>query len=75
MHPHRPSCLQGPFSGDREWWQQLNLATTPGQDELPFRADLVARLRREIADGTYPTAEHWEAALEQMLRRLEGREE
>ena len=34
-------------------------------------ADLVARVRREIADGTYDTPDKWEAALERLLARLD----
>jgi anti-sigma28 factor (negative regulator of flagellin synthesis) len=36
-----------------------------------FRADLVERIRREIAEGTYETPEKWEIALDRLLKRLE----
>jgi hypothetical protein len=39
--------------------------------ERPIRADLVERLRREIAEGTYETPEKWEAALQRLLEQLE----
>jgi hypothetical protein len=37
----------------------------------PFRADLVERVRREIAEGVYETQDKWEAALDRLLDRLE----
>src|SRR4051794_1147885 len=39
--------------------------------DAPIRADLVERVRREIAEGAYDTPEKWEIALERLLRRLE----
>jgi hypothetical protein len=36
-----------------------------------FRPGLVARVRREIAAGTYDTPEKWDAALDRLLKRLE----
>lgn len=35
-----------------------------------FRADLVARVRRQIADGVYETEEKWEAALDRLAEEL-----
>jgi hypothetical protein len=37
--------------------------------------DLIARVRREIAAGTYDTPEKWEAALERLLDRIARQEE
>ncbi|MFO0826400.1 MAG: flagellar biosynthesis anti-sigma factor FlgM [Gemmataceae bacterium] len=46
-----------------------------GSDEVPgpdgIRHELVARIRREIAAGTYDTEEKWLAAEEALLRRIE----
>jgi len=42
----------------------------PSRDQ-EIRADLVARVRREIAAGTYETEEKWEIALDRLLKRLE----
>jgi hypothetical protein len=45
-------------------------------DRLPtpaFRADLVARVRREIAEGRYETPEKLDAALARLLEDLEDR--
>jgi hypothetical protein len=45
------------------------------QDDDPsFRADLVAKVRRQIADGAYDTPERWEKALDRLCDRLEGRD-
>lgn len=48
----------------------------PVADELPgpdgIRHDLVARIRQQIADGTYDTEEKWLRAEEALLRRVCG---
>ena len=41
------------------------------KDAKPFRQDLVNRVRKEIAAGTYDTEETWHAALDCLLDRLE----
>lgn len=38
-----------------------------------IRHELVARVRAEIAAGTYDTEEKWARAEEALLRRIEGR--
>lgn len=35
------------------------------------RPELIERVRQEIAAGTYDSVEKWEAALDQLLNRLE----
>lgn len=45
-----------------------------GETPLPdpeIRQDLVARIRREIAAGTYETPEKWDMALERLFLQLE----
>jgi hypothetical protein len=42
----------------------------PAADGIRHR--LVARIRREIAAGTYDTEEKWLAAEEKLFRRIEG---
>jgi negative regulator of flagellin synthesis FlgM len=37
----------------------------------PIRPELVARVRQEIAAGTYDSPEKWEAALDRLLDRLQ----
>jgi hypothetical protein len=73
MYTHGPSCLDGPVTGSRSWWKPGQTAqdgaSIPGE-EPGFRADLVARVRREIATGTYETPEKWERALYRLLETL-----
>ena len=83
MYRHGPSCLQGPVSRARRWWvspaPEERARQTPSSPDLSpndpegVRLDLVARVRREIAAGTYDTPERWAAALDCLCRRLEGR--
>jgi Anti-sigma-28 factor, FlgM len=40
--------------------------------DAPIRIELVERIRKEIAAGTYDTPERWDAALERLSRQLEG---
>lgn len=67
MFQHGPTCLKGPRSRKRSQWRQ----PVEHQDDVNFRADLVARIRREIAEGTYDTPEKMEIALDRLLGRLE----
>ncbi|MBX7166207.1 MAG: hypothetical protein K1X74_07645 [Pirellulales bacterium] len=43
--------------------------TEPRDDERPIRWELVARLRREIAEGNYDTPERCAAAIDRLLER------
>jgi negative regulator of flagellin synthesis FlgM len=82
MHTHVSRCLKGPRTKNRGWWQHpavqgstpedKHSSPPPGREEQPIRTDLVERVRRELAAGTYETPEKWEAALDRLLRRLEG---
>jgi len=65
MLAHGPTCLKGPRSRKRSQWRQ-GQAMPEG-----IRADLVARVRQEIADGTYDTPDKFEIALDRLLARLE----
>jgi hypothetical protein len=47
------------------------LSQAPRED-LPIRTELVERVRREIAAGTYETPDKWEIALSRLLDRLES---
>jgi hypothetical protein len=69
MHYRDPSPLRGPRS--LTFVHRLPLGARAGRGRIasvfcrndrPFRADLVARIRREIAAGTYETPEKWAAA-------------
>jgi hypothetical protein len=83
MHVHPSTCLEGPVSAARPWWRTLdepapragarpgdNLDRPPAEDDPGFRADLVARIRREIAEGRYGTDEQLEQAVRNLLERL-----
>jgi hypothetical protein len=65
MNRHGPSSLADPFFEDTH--TNKYLAAT--SDDV--RIDLVARVRREIADGVYETPEKWEIALERLLDRVD----
>ena len=45
----------------------------PADSAIPVRTELVARVRRAIADGTYDTPERWAAALDKLARSLTER--
>jgi hypothetical protein len=79
MHIHPSTCLSGPLFARRAR-KDTTIDTTgsfdrneaPAEDDDPtFRADLVARLRRQIAEGTYGTDEQLQIALERMLQRMD----
>jgi hypothetical protein len=63
MNIHGPALLAGPLSKRKRDWK--------GRTDATIRHDLVARIRREIAAGTYDTPEKLEAALAILLERLD----
>jgi hypothetical protein len=71
MYVHTPSRYDGPKTHRRAWWKPS--ATKPRvrrrgrAADAPIRQELVDRVRREIAAGTYDTPEKLEVALERML--------
>jgi Anti-sigma-28 factor, FlgM len=82
MHEHGPDELSGPMRGSAAWWQGLAAsASTPPTETAspkkkrkpakPIRQELVERVRKEIAAGTYDTQEKWEAALDCLLGQLD----
>ncbi len=83
MHEHGPNELYGPVRGTAAWWRGMEASPeqpdegTPvlkqprKKDARPIRTELVERVRKEIAAGTYDTQEKWEAALDCLLDRLE----
>ena len=74
MHAHGSDCLKGPVSGSRPWWPRSEWPDdeVPSLDDPDIRADLVRRVRREIAAGTYETPEKLDAALDRLLEDLKG---
>ena len=68
---HTATCLEGPLNRSPDFWSdEGGTALAPADD---IRIDLVERVRREIAAGTYDTPERWELALDRLLGDLEGR--
>jgi hypothetical protein len=64
---HVPTCPQTSVGSNRLSW----LFNMPSELETEeFRHDLVARVRRAIADGAYDTPERWETALERLAEEL-----
>ena len=69
MHTHSPSCLPGPVT------QRARKPDKPVPIDAPgVRTELVERVRREIAAGTYETPEKFEVALARLLDKLEWAE-
>lgn len=67
MYRHVPTFPQKPVSHNRLHW--LFNAPVEVESEV-FRHDLVARVRRALADGAYDTPEKWEAALDRLADDL-----
>jgi hypothetical protein len=67
MYRQMPTRTRKPVSHNRLRW----LFNPPVEVETEeFRHDLVARVRRAIADGTYVTPEKWEAALDRLAEEV-----
>jgi len=75
MIHHGASCLQGPIAEPCARWQQADVESVFSADcddnNKEIRHDLVARVRRAIADGTYDTPEKMDIALQRLLEDLE----
>ena len=68
MYRQMPTYLQRPVPRNRLSW----LFKIPhAAEEDAIRFELVERVRREIAEGTYETPEKWQAALDRFARDLE----
>lgn len=70
MQTHLPSRLPGPIMRRREWWQPVADDSVPDLTDPDIRADLVYRVRAEIASGTYDTPEKMELALRRLLEEF-----
>jgi hypothetical protein len=68
MTLHGPCTLEGPVTLDSPWWAESK--RKPRKRPATIRTELVARVKRQIAAGTYDTPERWEAALDQLARTL-----
>jgi anti-sigma28 factor (negative regulator of flagellin synthesis) len=84
MYRHGATCLAGPVSKARVWWiapavetettTDMRMTAAPPAEAVSgeeIRQELVARVRREIAEGTYDSSDKWEIALARLLYRLE----
>ena len=70
MHRHGPCTLKGPVTLEYPWWAPPRKGRKRSTAEVDIRADLVARVRQEIADGAYDTPERWDAALDKLARAM-----
>jgi len=68
MYTHGPSCLEGPVSRKRRGWKRA----ARREEGAPVRVNLVERVRKEIAAGTYDTPAKLDAALERLQQSLEA---
>ncbi len=68
MYWHGPTCLEGPVSRSHARWGAAG--TPPLRDEI--RLDLVERVRRQIAAGTYDSPAKWEAAFGRLCESLQS---
>ena len=71
MFTHTSSCLHGPVTRHRPWWTAPEPEPPTPAADAPIRTELVERVRRELAAGTYDTPEKWEIALDRLLDQLE----
>jgi len=76
MHTHLASPMRGPVTKTCNSWVdaliQENLVDVPSIGDPEIRTELVKRVRREIAEGTYDTPEKFDQALDRLLDRLES---
>ena len=72
MVVHEANRLRGPITQHNERWLNERRPEVVADAEPPVRTDLVARIKSEIASGTYDTPEKFEAAFLEMLRRLDA---
>jgi hypothetical protein len=76
MYTHVLLGPQPPVLCPRPNWLVACSEEACGEEERPadgpeeIRWELVARVRGEIASGTYETEEKWQAALDRLLGRL-----
>jgi hypothetical protein len=70
MYWYTSICLEDPCSLSRLSWTSPADVPPSSETTEEFRPDLVERVRREIAAGTYDTPEKMEAALDRLLDRL-----
>jgi hypothetical protein len=78
MHWYGPDSLEGPasFVTRTTTARARKPRRSPEEEDVrnrqPIRTELIERIRRELAAGTYLTPEKWQAALESLLSSLDG---
>jgi hypothetical protein len=72
MQSHGPCTLKGPITQHREWWQRPKRPSRRPKCNVVtgIRFELVQRMRREIAAGSYDTPQKLAMAVDRMARRL-----
>ncbi len=81
-HPVQQTPIQPTSSGIRVPTDQLDISPMARmmselqslEENDPSRSELIARIREEIANGTYDTDEKLEAALANFLREIQNDE-
>ncbi|MFL5241442.1 MAG: hypothetical protein ACJ8FY_04985 [Gemmataceae bacterium] len=77
MYCHVPEGMDGPVSASRGGWMHSYSRKQPSDNptangrvpsQEPIRTELVERVRKEIASGTYDTPEKMDTALERLFR-------
>jgi hypothetical protein len=72
MYLHAPSGISGPLFVHRFGAFETGVESETSVRPTPIRAQLVERVRREIAEGVYDTPEKLEIALDRLFSRLEN---
>jgi hypothetical protein len=75
---HVPGSARPTLACSRSWWSESAHRTqvrgeappSEGESSPAIRSELVARVRKEIAEGTYETPEKLEKALGRLLDEL-----
>lgn len=59
-------------SSIRKIGASIGNSPAPFRNDPTFRKDLVERIKKEIAEGTYETEEKWEFALSRLFGSMES---
>jgi Anti-sigma-28 factor, FlgM len=69
MKFHGSCTLKGPVTQDLPWWTPRQKQRRPSPAK-GVRTALVARVKAQIAAGTYDTPDRWDAALARLAAAL-----
>jgi len=67
---HGSCTLKGPVTQDLSWWAAPQRTPRRPSPANGIRTALVARVKAQIAAGTYDTPERWDAALDKLAEAL-----